>query len=258
MMSRFSPFCLLLALVLATSVAHAQSQSAALFRSLGLLGSSAPLTKVIAVKPGATQKRVAAGTKNTGPQNLTGPLKFNFTNYSSAQRGVLQNFVNANYARMVEVYGAPAPEQAGKTVTVEFEARASSYIPPLPNGATGGTIVFGYNDSGQRRRQHLQLHPAGADRVSGAARAGLRFSRRQLRRAVALRYGRCRRASGRVMWRAARAPTSIRRRSAPTPSASTIISTGPNWATLTFTRAASAPTNWRFRFSARRWRSRRF
>ena len=47
---------------------------------------------------------------------------------------------------MVAVYGAPAPEQAGKTVKVEFEAGAADYAPPAATNNTGGTIFFGYND----------------------------------------------------------------------------------------------------------------
>ena len=145
MMLRISQFCLLLVLFVTATASHAQSQSTALFRSLGLLGPNASLTKVVANKPQSAQNRVAASALATGSQNLTGPLKFSFTGYSSAQRSVLQNFVNANYNRMVSVYGAPAPEQAGKTVTVEFEAGASAYTPPLVGSSNGGTISFGYS-----------------------------------------------------------------------------------------------------------------
>lgn len=147
MMLRISQFCLLLVLALAATSSHAQDQSTALFRSLGLLGPNASLTKVTARNPQSAQNRVASGAVTTGPQNLTGPLKFDFTGYPNAQRAVLQQFVNDNYARMVAVYGAPAPEQAGKTVKVVFEANAADYEPPAATNNTGGTIYFGYNDS---------------------------------------------------------------------------------------------------------------
>lgn len=146
-MFRLSPICLLPALLFATTIAHAQDQSTRLFRSLGLLGPNASLTKVTARQPLNSQNRVAPGALTTGRQNLTGPLKFDFSGYPAAQRAVLQQFVNENYARMVSVYGAPAPEQAGKTVKVVFEASAADYEPPAATNDTGGTIFFGYDDT---------------------------------------------------------------------------------------------------------------
>ncbi len=144
MMSRFSPFYLLLALVLAPTIARAQENSTALFRSLGLLGPNASLTRVTVRKPpeNSAQNRLAAGQ-----QNLTGPLKFDFSGYPSAQRAVLQAFVRDNYANMVAVYGAPAPEQAGKTVKVRFETKSADYEPPAATNNTGGTIFFGYDSA---------------------------------------------------------------------------------------------------------------
>ena len=82
-----------------------------------------------------------------GQQNLTGPLKFDFSGYPSAQRAVLQAFVRDNYANMVAVYGAPAPEQAGKTVKVRFETKSADYEPPAATNNTGGTIFFGYDSA---------------------------------------------------------------------------------------------------------------
>lgn len=119
-----------------------------MFRGLGLLGPNASLSRIIVKAPvaAASQNRVQAGVSTTA-QNLTGPLKFSFSGFSAAQQNVLQNFVNANYNRMVAVYGAPAPEQAGKTVTVQFEAGVSAYVPPKVGSASGGTIIFGYNDN---------------------------------------------------------------------------------------------------------------
>ena len=142
MMLRISRFCLLFVLAFAATTAHAQSQTTALFRSLGLLGPKASLTKVTVVAPQASQ------TQNrlmTGSQNLTGPLKFDFSGYPNAPRAVLQKFVQDNYARMVSVYGAPAPEQAGKTVKVVFETAASAYTPPKIGSSNGGTVTFGYS-----------------------------------------------------------------------------------------------------------------
>ena len=150
-MSRFSPLCLLPALLLAPAIspkiARAQDQSTKLFRSLGVLGPNASLIKVTVRKPAGAQNRVAAGNKTTGQQNLTGPLNFDFTGYPNAQRAVLQKFVQDNYANMVAVYGAPAPEQAGKTVKVVFEAGATDYEPSRAETNTGGTIFFGYDDT---------------------------------------------------------------------------------------------------------------
>ena len=145
---RFSPVAPLFVLALSTatlvSSAHAQSRPTALFRSFGLLGPNASLSKVTVGKPQVGQNRTASGNLTKASQPLTGPLKFSFSGFSRAQQNVLQNFVNANYNRMVSVYGAPAPEQAGKTVRVVFESRASSYEPPAATNTTGGTIYFGY------------------------------------------------------------------------------------------------------------------
>ena len=148
-MPRFHPLCLLLTLPLATAIAptpaHAQDQSTKLFRSLGLLGPNASLTKVKIRTPPVVNNRVTAGALTTSSQNLTGPLNFDFTGYPAAQRAILQKFVQDNYARMVAIYGAPAPEQAGKTVKVVFETRAADYEPPAAGNASGGTIYFGYD-----------------------------------------------------------------------------------------------------------------
>ena len=142
MMLRISHFCLLIVLSFAATAAHAQSQSDALFRSMGLLGPGASLTKITVRKPQDSQSQ---NRLMTGSQNLTGPLKFDFSDYPSAQRGILQKFVQDNYSRMVSVYGAPAPEQAGKTVKVVFEAGAADYQPSLASTNDGGTIFFAYN-----------------------------------------------------------------------------------------------------------------
>lgn len=152
-MFRISHIYLLLTLILAATAAHAQGRAEPVLRSMGLLGSSAPLTRVRAIKPKAsqTQNRLASGT-----QNLTGPLKFDFSGYPSAQRAVLQKFVEDNYARMVSVYGAPASEQAGKTVKVVFESRAADYEAPAANNNTGGTIYFGYNGTPQSGNDPLK------------------------------------------------------------------------------------------------------
>ena len=161
-MSHFSPSRLSLTFAFSTAmlapVAHAQTNAqtqtsvraqtqarksaAASFRGLGMLGSNTSLTQIRTRAPRAgqtVQSRVAAGS-----QNLTGPIKFNFVGFSSAQSNVLQKFVRDNYGRMVTVFGAPAPEQAGKTVTVRLEAGSADYEPPLPGGAEGGTIYLDY------------------------------------------------------------------------------------------------------------------
>ena len=146
MTSRFSPLRPLFVLALSAAFvpvsAHAQSRSTALFRSFGLLGSGASLSKVTVEKPQASQNRVAAGALVKASQNLTGPIKFSFSGFSAAQQKVLQDFINANYNRMVSVYGAPAPEQAGKTVTVVFEDKASAYVPPAAGNDTGRQDLF--------------------------------------------------------------------------------------------------------------------
>ena len=130
--------------------ARAQSQTTTLLRSLGLLGPGASVTKVTAKKPAASQNRVAAGALQSGSQNLTGPLKFSFAGYPAGPRKVLEDFVKNNYNRMVAVYGAPAPEQAGQTIKVEFVENAAYFTPQLPGSTNpdGNVISFGYSNVG--------------------------------------------------------------------------------------------------------------
>ena len=156
MIFRISPFrslfVLALCLALLVPAARAQIQStqrATVFRGLGMLGAGASLTRVKATKPAGGLNRVAPGATISTKQNLTGPLKFSFTGYTDAQRSVLQNFVSANYDRMVAVYGAPAPEQAGQTIKVRFAENASEFTAQLPGSTSdaGNTIFFGYDSS---------------------------------------------------------------------------------------------------------------
>ena len=174
MISRISQICsfltlaVLLALVAAPARAqrqNAQSQSAQSLRSFGLLGAGVPLTKVTASKPVGSLNRVAAGTARTGAvttgaQNLTGPLSFNFVGFTAAEKSLLEGFVKNNYSRMVAVYGAPAPEQAGRTITVRKSPQAAIFVPQLPGSTSpdGNVIFFG---------------PDPTDGLSGAAKTAV-------------------------------------------------------------------------------------
>ena len=152
---RFSPVAPLFVCALSTatlaSSAHAQSRSTALFRSFGILGPNASLSKVTVGKPQAGQNRTAAGALVKSSQNLTGPLKFSFSGFSIAQQKVLQDFISANYNRMVSVYGAPAPEQAGQTIQVRRTSGASMFTPRKPGSTSANANVIQFNYVGEPR-----------------------------------------------------------------------------------------------------------
>lgn len=113
-------------------------------RRLGLLGKNATLTRPRLVeppRPSGVQSRAIA-------QATTGPLQFNFVGYTNAQKAVLSNFLSANYARMVALWGVPAPEQAGKVVQiVGNEDFFAAYSPPASETSGGGTIFFKFDNS---------------------------------------------------------------------------------------------------------------
>ena len=150
---RFSTLGALLALTVSMVSlpvgARAQNRSTALLRSFGMLGPNATLSKATVGKapgePGNAQNRVVAGVS----QPLTGPLRFSFSGFSSAQQRVLQDFVSANYNRMVAIYGAPAPEQAGKTISVVKTAGGSVFQPQKPGSTKGNVIQFNYQGEPQ-------------------------------------------------------------------------------------------------------------
>ena len=160
-MRPFSRLCLLLLLTLIwmSAAAHAQSgarpRATALFRSLHLLGANGSVTRVSVGAPTAfgsgaatsSQARTAAGVSSFSNALTSGDVQFVFQGYSAAQKSILQNYINANYARMTAIFGQPAPEQRGKVVTVQSTSgNEVNYIPPAATNPGGGLIQFDYDD----------------------------------------------------------------------------------------------------------------
>ncbi|WP_123580191.1 hypothetical protein [Abditibacterium utsteinense] len=81
--------------------------------------------------------------------SATGQLAFNFdkNKYSAGQINVLSSVVRASYSRLVSIYGEPADEQKGKTITVTDDGVSSAYAPKLnPDAKDGGKILFHYDN----------------------------------------------------------------------------------------------------------------
>ncbi|RYX80307.1 hypothetical protein EON83_29260, partial [bacterium] len=74
-------------------------------------------------------------------------LSFEFVGFPSNQKAELEGFISANYKTIVQVWGEPAPEQRGKTVTVTNVENAAVYDPPA-GPTTGGYIDFDYINTG--------------------------------------------------------------------------------------------------------------
>jgi hypothetical protein len=123
--------------------------STQVFRSLGVLGGGAHVARTRVFSPLLSTARSGSSTRAVA----AAPLTFQFDNgFSSTQKSVLSNYLRANYDRMVALYGAPAPEQAGKTILVRSDSSVAAYQPVLrPSATDGGTIFFRYvtGDSAQ-------------------------------------------------------------------------------------------------------------
>ena len=157
-MPRFPRFSLLLlALVCLCAGAMAQSgprpRATQVLHRLGLLNARASITRTSVGAPGAGPNFGSQARLSQGSARLTASdLQFTFQTsgpnaFTSAQRSKLQNYLNANYARMVAIYGQPAPEQRGKTVLVTNGPDSANYFPPALGGQSGGgAIEFVYDN----------------------------------------------------------------------------------------------------------------
>jgi len=120
----------------------ARRRSEQTLRRLRILGRHTPLvrTRIMAAASGNGSTPDAAARSVT---RAGAPLSFGFSGFTSAQTTDFQNFVQAAYPLMVQVYGEPAPSQRGRTVRVTYDARAGDGIYELPasNSTTSGGII---------------------------------------------------------------------------------------------------------------------
>ncbi len=146
-------FRLALALGLAVPFAApvaAQTRSVASARVLrrARLASAFPMlslrANLIPAHIGAPRGGVSVAAAQT---RATGTLGYNFVGYTDAQKAELSGFLQTNAALITQVWGNPAPEQAGKTVTITSVAGAATYFPPATD-ASAGQIEFGYVNTG--------------------------------------------------------------------------------------------------------------
>jgi len=86
-----------------------------------------------------------------------GGLSFQFSGYSSDQQNALSGFLNQNLGNIAAVWGAPAPEQQGKTLLISNVAGSATYFPPASTNATAGTIEYGYVPSATASENQFAL-----------------------------------------------------------------------------------------------------
>jgi len=125
-----------------------------LMRSLHFLGPNAQLTRIRIVAPvrnGALAVSHSIITPRVGGRSVAtrvAPLKFQFQGFATDQQAQLQKFVQVVYPLMVQVYGNPAPQQQGKTVTVVSDANAGDGVYNLPDAkatTSGGEIDIAFD-----------------------------------------------------------------------------------------------------------------
>ncbi len=75
-------------------------------------------------------------------------ISFSFSGYTSEQTSTLSSFLNQNLSLISQVWGDPAPEQAGKTLLISNVKGSATYFPPAATNSTAGTIEFGYVPTG--------------------------------------------------------------------------------------------------------------
>ncbi len=113
----------------------------------------------LSLRPDAPITRV--GSPKTSPSRATSALRqnatrlnFAFAGFSPRETTDLRDFLNSNYALITQIWGNPAPEQLGKTLTISNADNiadamgASTYFPPLTVAGGAGTIEFNYISTG--------------------------------------------------------------------------------------------------------------
>ena len=137
------------ALLCLASVAGAQPapQSAsrdALLSSMRLLS---PRAHPVRTWTGAPTNRAASTSRlktGTVRSKATSGLSFSFSGYSAEQTSALSNFLNQNLSVISQVWGDPAPEQAGKTLMISNVKGSAAYFPPAASNPGAGTIELGF------------------------------------------------------------------------------------------------------------------
>ncbi|BCM94008.1 hypothetical protein IAD21_05903 [Abditibacteriota bacterium] len=124
---------------------------ASLFPQLGLQVNNLP-AHVGNPKNSAAPRQTSAIT----PRAST-TLSFSFSGFSQVQRDELNGFINSNYNLFVQVWGLPAPEQRGKTVTINNVDGASTYFPPASGSSGAGEIDFDFVNTGVAGENEFRL-----------------------------------------------------------------------------------------------------
>jgi len=91
---------------------------------------------------GVSRSNLEGGTIRSAAS--AGGLSFQFSGYSADQQNTLSNFLNGNLGNISTVWGDPAPEQQGKTLTISNVAGSATYFPPAASNSTAGGVEFGY------------------------------------------------------------------------------------------------------------------
>lgn len=115
----------------------------AVLRSMHLLSSGAHHVRTFVGVPtvrGVSGSRLQGRTSRAAASGIS----FSFSGYTSDQMGTLSGFLNRNLPAITQVWGDPAPEQAGKTLLISNVKGSATYFPPAATNATAGTIEFGY------------------------------------------------------------------------------------------------------------------
>ena len=94
--------------------------------------------------PKATPSRSSSAVR----PSATTRLSFNCVGFTSGQKSELEGFINSNYGLITQVWGEPAPEQRGKTITITYVTGDSIYFPPLTPASGAGSIEFHYVNTG--------------------------------------------------------------------------------------------------------------
>lgn len=118
----------------------------ALLRSMRVLSPNSHRVRTWTGAPtkGATTSRLQTRTTRAEASGLS----FSFSGYSAEQTSALSNFLNQNLSLISQVWGDPAPEQAGKTLLVSNVRGSATYFPPAASNPGAGTIELGFVTTG--------------------------------------------------------------------------------------------------------------
>jgi hypothetical protein len=74
----------------------------------------------------------------------TSGISFSFSGYSAEQTSALSGFLNQTLPLISQVWGDPAPEQAGKTLLISNVKGSATYYPPAASNPGAGEIQLGF------------------------------------------------------------------------------------------------------------------